>query len=134
MVKVNLSTEKAKELAQNPKFMEELSSVINDEAKCLDLFKKYETELSKEEYQELLKFKKQAELLPENELKNITGGGMTLASTIDVLSGESNLVIVNTIDIPSHPLTEGEAIATATAIAVIGAGLAALYIVKKVRK
>ena len=50
MIKVNLSTEKAKELAQNPKFMEELSSVINDEEKCLNLFKKYGIEFSKEEF------------------------------------------------------------------------------------
>lgn len=134
MIKVNLSTEKAKELIQNPKFMEELSSVINDEEKCLNLFKKYGIEFSKEEYQRLLKSKKQAELLPEDELKDITGGGMALASTIDVLSGESNLAIVNTIDIPSRPLTKGEAIATGTALAVIGIALAAFCIVKKVRK
>lgn len=134
MVKVNLSTEKAKKLIQTPRFMEELSSIISDESKCLDLFKKYGVELSKEEYQGLLKSKKQAELLPENELKDITGGGLALVSTVDVLSGESNLAIINTINAPSRPLTESEAIAAGGAIAVIGVALAAFYIAKKVRR
>lgn len=113
---MNLSTEKAKELAQNPKFMEELSSVINDEEKCLNLFKKYGIEFSKEEYQRLLKSKKQAELLPEDELKDITGGYWYY------------------IPDNSPPLTSGEGIALGVTLTVLGIALTTVCTIQKVRK
>lgn len=121
---MNLSTEKAKELAQNPKFMEELSSVINDEAKCLDLFKKYETELSKEEYQELLKFKKQAELLTEKELKDISGGKKTV---IVVEEKEEPMLSL-------QDLTDGEGIAVGGAVAALGIAIATAFAIRKFSK
>lgn len=124
---MNLSTEKAKELAQNPKFMEELSSVINDEAKCLDLFKKYKTELSKEEYQELLKSKKQAELLSEKELKDIAGGG----DDIIIIRSRENPPQPIT---PSRPLTDGEGIAVGGALAVLGIAIATVCAIRKFSK
>lgn len=114
---MNLSTEKAKELTQNPKFMQELSSVINDEEKCLELFKKYGIEFSKEEYQGLLKSKKQAELLPEDELKNIAGGGLYYVP-----------------DSPPRPLTDEEGIALGVTLTVLGIALTTVCTIQKVRK